>query len=230
MAVPSAAPRSTAPVAERAERGSRPARRQLDRRTARGHRRKTSPATCVRCSARNSAICVALFEVVVDRLGDDFGLLARDAPGGELLGDAPPRADVVAANEEGFRTWLDWTGRIAVSPADRPAAGTRCAVNRSAVIGLPAPVGSTSRSAASSRPAPAAWPRSSPVPFSSRRLCRTPEQMRPANPFCRFLELATPQTAAPARNGSDTRRQSSAAATSSPISRISSSVPLLNKV
>ena len=30
---------------------------------------------------------LALFEAVVDRLGDDFGLLAGDAPGGELLGD-----------------------------------------------------------------------------------------------------------------------------------------------
>ena len=30
---------------------------------------------------------VALFDAVADRFGDDFGLIAGDAAGGELLGD-----------------------------------------------------------------------------------------------------------------------------------------------
>ena len=32
-------------------------------------------------------------------------------------------ADLVAANEEGFRTWLDWTDRIPVSPPIGPRPG-----------------------------------------------------------------------------------------------------------
>ena len=92
---------------------------------------------------------LALFKAVMDRLGDDFGLLAGDATAGELLGDgegvehaqsayhAPARADAVAANGEDLKdvTGLNPAG-FPGSPADNaPIAGERRRSTLTAVIG-----------------------------------------------------------------------------------------------
>ena len=73
-------------------------------------------AISVRTSARPAlnwfgGDVVALLEAVVDRLGDDFGLVAGDAASGELLGDGEGVEHAVSVARAGRGRGLESWGR-----------------------------------------------------------------------------------------------------------------------